>query len=226
MVFSEALKYRRGGLAAWLVLPWMLCVVGGFVTLWVHAARQGSLGGPISQWPAESTLPLHADLPTLVVFIHPECPCSRATLDHLRPLAERGDTSIVLVTMTPPVSESTLPRGVGCHQQIASLAESLNVVRIDDVGGGEAKRFEVTTSGTCFLFTPDSRSVFQGGVTSGRGHRGANAGLRMMSDRIGGKSHSAAAHPVFGCSLENETPSESPSETPSETPSVSPSVSP
>jgi len=218
MVFSEVLKYRRGGLATWLVLPWTLCVAGGFVALWVHAAKQGSLGGPISHWPAESTLPLHADLPTLVVFIHPECPCSRATLDHLRPLAEKGDTSIVLVTMTPPIGESTLPRGVGCHQQIASLAEKPNVVRIDDVGGDEAKRFDATTSGSCFLFTPDSRSVFQGGVTSGRGHRGANAGLRMMTDRIGGKSESAATYPVFGCSLQSEEAEDFPSESPSESP--------
>jgi len=214
MVFSEFLKYRRGGLAVWLVLPWALCVAGGFIALWVHAAKQGSLGGPLSHWPVESKLPRHTELPTLVVFIHPECPCSRATLDHLRPLAEKADTSIVLVTMTPPSGESTSPRGVGCHQQIESLAKAPHVIRIDDVGGDEAKRFDVSTSGTCFLFTPDSRSVFQGGVTSGRGHRGANAGLRMMTDRIGDQSHSAAAHPVFGCSLETETTAVFASESP------------
>jgi hypothetical protein len=40
----------------------------------------------------------------------------------------------------------------------------------------------------------------------------------MMSDRIRGKSDSAAAYPVFGCSLETEASAVSGTEFPAESP--------
>ncbi|HTN03085.1 MAG TPA: hypothetical protein VL132_14455, partial [Planctomycetaceae bacterium] len=49
------------------------------------------------RWPADSQLPRVPGRPMVVVFLHPRCPCSRATLEELSRLMTRiADRASVL----------------------------------------------------------------------------------------------------------------------------------
>ena len=69
-----------------------------------------------------------------------------------------------------------------------------------DAGGGESRRFGALTSGHVLLYGRDGRLLYNGGVTGGRGHEGANAGLSLAEKllRSGGEP---ASQPIYGCAL-------------------------
>src|SRR5258708_2763285 len=73
---------RRIVLAA-AVAVWILAVGYGTRTLLLYADTPGHPAPPPSGWPAGA--PIRPDLnhATLLVFAHPQCPCSSATIGEL-----------------------------------------------------------------------------------------------------------------------------------------------
>src|SRR6185503_15587865 len=64
--------------AAWLFLVGFACF-----TLVRYSLTPGRRGTPPAQWPAASEVAREHTEPTLVLVLHPHCPCSRATLAEL-----------------------------------------------------------------------------------------------------------------------------------------------
>ena len=70
------------------VIVWIAVAVAG----WYGISAYGFKGDPqattgiVPQWPAESTIARLTERPTLVLFLHPKCPCSRATVGELERL--------------------------------------------------------------------------------------------------------------------------------------------
>src|SRR5277367_4862072 len=61
---------------------WLLGAGIGFHALHRYAYTEGTAAKPPSRWPANSRIPRNEGF-KLIVFAHPECPCSRATLREL-----------------------------------------------------------------------------------------------------------------------------------------------
>src|ERR1041384_2637503 len=78
---SNSTNNRRMLLAAGLA--WLLVVLAGTVLLTAYAGSRGKEGLPPDLWPASSQLRFDHLQPTLVMFVHPRCPCSRASLGEL-----------------------------------------------------------------------------------------------------------------------------------------------
>jgi hypothetical protein len=150
-------------------------------------------------FPRSSVVQLVADKPTLLLFAHPHCPCTRASLHELDGLpAETKDKVSVIVVFTVP---DGVPAGweKGDLWKLATSIPSLRVIR--DPGGREAHRFDVEGSGHVLLYAPSGQLLFSGGITASRGHEGDNAGSSAVVSFIL-KGHAAINHtPVFGCSL-------------------------
>jgi len=104
----------------------LLGALTGFVAVWglVLAASWSSLtaygfkrdvpdDAPTANWPADSQIARRADRSLLLVFLHPMCPCSHATISELERIlrtqdhgADRGP-DVAIVACTPwPVTES------------------------------------------------------------------------------------------------------------------------
>ena len=66
---------------------WALLVVAGFVSLDGYAHGPGPADVPPPLWP-EGAGPAPTE-DTLLVFLHPRCPCSRATVEQLDPRTDR-----------------------------------------------------------------------------------------------------------------------------------------
>jgi hypothetical protein len=153
------------------------------------------------RWPAASHLTRDWERPTLVTFVHPRCPCSRASLAELERLTsdcrERFSHTIVFVRPAgfAPGWERTGLWNTAKRLEGASL--------VCDPQGREAARFGATASGETFLYARDGQLLFHGGVTPARGHDGDNAGRAVLTALIQSGRADRAQSAVYGCALTN-----------------------
>ena len=165
-------------------------------------ARPGRSGPALPAWPQDSSIPRVDGDSTLLVFAHPRCPCTRATLGELaRVLARAPDRLEALVVFA-------IPKGATKEWETTELRKQAEeiprvAVRIDR-DGVEARRFGVRTSGDTLLFDPEGRLRFHGGITGSRGHEGDNSGRDAVLAALRGSASAPTTSPVFGCPLEDE----------------------
>jgi len=182
------------GLGAWLTV-----VALGFYWLDQRQFTPGTRGVEAPVWPVESTLQRSSGQPTLVLALHPRCPCSRATLQVLTQLLARYPgqaTAKVLVCVPEQGWEDGQDALADCRTMLPPAAEV-----VIDPQGREARRFGAATSGHIFLYGADGRLVFSGGITRGRGQNGDSPGSVALGDRLQGSSTSPMYLEVFGCPL-------------------------
>lgn len=179
----------------------LLMVVGAMGFLSTYKNTAGNSNDAPVRWPSDSRIEPEPGLPVLVMFAHPMCSCTRASLSELRVLVSefRG-------RFTPYVL-SALPQGVGEEWMSSDLwksATSIEGVRVmRDVEEYEAHLFGARTSGHVVLYDAEGRLLFSGGITSARGHVGDNYGIQQVSSLLRKHTVSAAEGPVFGCPLED-----------------------
>ncbi len=183
---------------------WTTAVAIALASLIIYGGTAGPWSSPPSSWPSDSNIRRDTAMPTLLVFLHPECPCTRATLDNLEPVIADRPLSIVIVCPGDfEPSELEEDRNLGsCRQQLYRWKHMPNVTLVCDVDGQESERFRASTSGYCILFDASGSLCFSGGVTSSRGHRGANAGLASLRSILERSGQADTTYPVFGCPLE------------------------
>lgn len=185
-----------------LMLGVALWVVGagvGFAVLNEYANTPGPEGEAPLAWPAESRLHLRPELPTLLVFMHPQCPCSNATLEELARLLAFHHSLLqaeVVFVRAPGLEDAEM------QGDLWEQAKRLPGVAVSiDENGREAQLFGATTSGSTLLFDPAGRQLFHGGITAARGHAGDNPGRNAIAAAVEGVEPQTRVTPVFGCSL-------------------------
>ena len=151
------------------------------------------------QWPAASPVPLQATGLTLLLFVHPQCPCTKATIGELAVLMAhcREKIHASVFVLKPTVRPVHWDPSV----MISEISKIPGVEVSEDRDGRAARLFGAMASGQCLVYDPSGRLVFEGGITSSRGHRGDNNGRSaIQSLALNGRS---AIHrtPVFGCLL-------------------------
>ncbi|HEY4117048.1 MAG TPA: hypothetical protein VGM56_04310 [Byssovorax sp.] len=176
---------------------WLAAAASGLGALTVYAAQPGA-GAVASAWPGASRLP-RPTRPTLVMMLHPECPCSRASVAELERLQARtsGAFDVVLLVVTrrggdPAFLEAPIARA-------AAAVQGARVV--EDPGGVESARFGAQTSGQAIAFDASGAVVFRGGLTAARGHEGDNDGTDALAAIARRAAPRTSVTPVFGCSL-------------------------
>ena len=180
-----------------LTVGWLVTVVPGMLLLTDYSNDSGPPGDPLLVWPLESSIERARDRHSLLVFVHPRCPCSRATLRELGRITARcGEGLTVHVLIYVPSNEPDDWSRTDLYAQAHAIPGV--EVRMDTVGR-EAVRFGTVTSGHALLYDPDGKLVFSGGITAGRGHEGDNVGHSAIVEAIrSGKTPQSRA-PVFGC---------------------------
>ena len=64
-------------------ISWLVAVAAGLAVLWSYENAPGIPATPPDHWPAASSLRRLPGVATLVMLVHPRCPCSRASLEEL-----------------------------------------------------------------------------------------------------------------------------------------------
>jgi hypothetical protein len=182
-----------------LLLP---IIVAAMAFLAVYKATAGEEGLAPMRWPEASRI-ARSDRPTLIMFAHPRCACTRASLHELRELmSEFGGRARVHVLFG-------VPEGAGAEWTESELwwnARSIEGVAVTpDVREREAQLFGARTSGYVVLYDANGRLLFSGGITGARGHVGDNAGLERAALRLNDPTALPAIAPAFGCPLADPT---------------------
>lgn len=201
---------RSFGIGA-AVVSWLALLILGFWQLYLYEHRAGRDQGVVpSRWPAESSLALDDRRFTLLVFVHPRCPCSRATLHELSRLLARVESQ-VLVTVVFSYPDDVPPDWERSDLwNIATNTTGVAVVR--DRGGHEAQRFGAGTSGDVTMYSANGDLWFSGGITGSRGHEGDNFGSAAIAGLLQGELTPPLSAPVFGCCLTNQRTGSAPEE--------------
>jgi hypothetical protein len=194
-------RIRPRILVAASIAAWLTVLSAGVVLLMRHTYRPGATGTPAREWPVETKLERARDRPTLVVVLHPRCPCSRATIAELdRALARTTDAATVHALLLTPRELADAWGDTDVRRRIAAIPG----VRItEDVDGREAARFGAATSGHVLVYDAEGQLAFDGGITAARGHEGDNHGAARLAALLGGRIPTSPldATPVFGCAL-------------------------
>ncbi|CAN5515115.1 RedB [soil metagenome] len=153
---------------------------------------------------------------TLITFLHPQCPCSTATVSELTTLLSKKNLASNLkayaVISRPSSCSDDFVQGA-IYDSVASIK---GVEVVIDRGDLESQRFGAKVSGQTLLFDGQGKCLFSGGITSARGEVGANAGALALGQQVIGNhaeittantntinTTNITATPVFGCSLES-----------------------
>ncbi|MBI1916912.1 MAG: RedB protein [Planctomycetes bacterium] len=194
----------RQWVAAGLGVLWVGLLGVGFWCLAVYSNTPGETAESLSRWPQESMLPGPSTRPLLLLFAHPRCPCTRATLEQLQIVFERSAVRpSVRVLFSRPLQEDEVWQETELWRSAARLPD---VQVLWDDGGREAARFGARTSGHVLLFAPDGDLLFSGGITPSRGHPGESPGRDALVTLLGGGDEWGPLTPpvrtdVFGCPL-------------------------
>lgn len=184
----------------WLLVAfWLATVAGGTGVLLMQDFTPGGDVSAPKKWPAQTRIRHAADRPTLIMFAHPQCPCTRASLGELAVLMAQcpGRVDARVMFFQPQVggddwTQTDLWRSAGNIPGVMVQA---------DVAGSEAKNFRATTSGHVILYDAQGGLLFSGGITESRGHSGDNAGRSAIVELLNHGTPATSATPVFGCSL-------------------------
>ena len=172
----------------------------GDARLWLYAARPGTAGTTPAQWPTATTRPAEQALPTLVMFVHPMCPCSRASVRELARLM--SDTAGRVKVRVVAVRPAGTPEKWEASTLVQDVRALPGVELLFDRTGDEAKRFGAKTSGHVVLYDAAGKLMFSGGITSSRGHSGDNAGEDAIVSLINGRADTQLARAaIYGCPL-------------------------
>ncbi len=180
-------------------LLWLLVVAAGLGQLWAYAETAGPAADASAVWPASARLVRDAHRPTLLVFAHPQCPCSRATIGELALLmAHAQDRATTYVIFYRPRNAEAGWEQTDLWRSAAAIP-GVHVVADDN--GADAAVFDAATSGQTMLYDADGRLIFSGGITGARGHSGDNPGRTALTALLNGGRSDKSRTSVFGCLL-------------------------
>ncbi|MDA7977968.1 MAG: hypothetical protein MPJ50_04255 [Pirellulales bacterium] len=193
---------KRGhtGLAV-LLLVWGIAILAGTFYLMDYSGTPGTRGDAVEQWPTETTLERGPNEISIVMFVHPQCPCTHSTLETLnRILAHTvaDDVGLYFVFRIPPGRNV-----VWARSSLWQKARALPNAKIYfDMDGTETERFGARTSGYIVAYDQSGHLRFCGGITPARNHEGSSIGGDALAEVISGKCHGETMmSAVFGCPL-------------------------
>lgn len=185
------------------LVVWIVAAVAGWYGISSYSFKDDpqATAAIVLEWPADSTVTRRSGRPILVLFLHPKCPCSRATvgeLERLPVLVPSEALPDVCVVAAAPRSTGDLWWSPPFLNRVARLP---NAHLVRDLDGVETALFGARISGTVLLFDPQGNRLYAGGVTMSRGHAGHNAGLQAVTDLLVDHSADVPAIPPLGCDM-------------------------
>ena len=187
--------WRRG-----LVLSvWLLLIMAGFLTLFLYEFTPGLAGDPPESWPQNPLISLTPVGKTVIVFAHPQCPCTKATFAELADALQQATVpcQVYLVWLEQPLATSQVNDLVGpdlrqhipeSHHHWDAYHQALQI-------------FQVRTSGHVLVFNESGDREFSGGITGGRGRLGVNSGKTALLSSLTNQSVGRTESQIYGCPL-------------------------
>ncbi len=187
-----------------LAVLW-LCAIGYGMNILMTHERTPSTPAVSRLSSGEVLLPFLCEKPFgLVMFAHPQCVCTKASLSELQWLVSKCSPDSVQVTVFFVKPEGASDEWIKSDTW-QKASELPNVQVMIDESATLAKRLGAITSGQTFLINATGKILFSGGITIGRGVTGDNAGRRAILSFVmhtpSGDHFPQSTSDVFGCTL-------------------------
>jgi hypothetical protein len=186
---------------ACLFAAWLATIAAGQGVIFHYQWEAATTREADRAWPRESQLARDSQQPTLVMFVHPHCPCTRASLAELTAILTRcnGKVASKVIFVRPPGFDS-----VWEQTDLWRTAKRLPGVDVEvDSTGDQARKFRAQTSGETFLYDTRGGLLFHGGITLSRGHEGDNSGQQAIISFVESGIAECNRTEVYGCALLN-----------------------
>lgn len=204
---SSSLHAGRSALRTWSMralqiaaaLAWVTAVGIGMQRMWDYETAAGPALPSPHRWPGSALVLPQPGKATLIMFVHPRCTCTPASLQEMQ--------AVVALTTTPVTSWVLLlkPQGIDGEWSTGAVAEVVrripNARLLPDKDGIEAARFGAETSGHVVLYDAAGQLRFSGGVTERRGIAGDNQARRAVLAALNGTANGFEERAVLGCGL-------------------------
>lgn len=182
-----------------LFLLWTLLLAAGAGALSLYEFKGTVPASLADRWPENPVIQFDSERPTLLMFLHPRCPCSAASIAQLdRVLSRYPGRFRACVLIARP---SGVPEDWEEGANLGAARRLPDNTLLLDPEGALAQRFGALNSGTVQAFDREGNRLFSGGITASRGHEGESLGSLSLLDIGAGKAPCVAAMPVFGCPL-------------------------
>ncbi len=178
---------------------WGILLIAGFGFLWDYSNKPGPSGEPPTHWPVQSNLQRDSQKPTLIMFAHPRCSCSRASMEELTKIYTDlyGKITINIVFY-----HHNKFKREWVYSDLWNKAQTITEANlVIDSNFKEIDLFQPKTSGQVYLYSKDGELVYSGGITGSRGHVGDNIGRRSIISWVNEKKIIKNNTFVFGCTL-------------------------
>ena len=182
-----------------LFISWLLLVGIGSFSVYEYSNKAGPVGHIPQKWPSQSLLPKPKGLPTLLLFVHPKCSCTRASLSELAIVLTKARNLVnTMVVFYKPQKFNN----AWVESDLWNYAKKLPQTKvIIDPEGKEAQKYGAKTSGQTILYGEEGKLLFAGGITISRAHEGDNLGRASLIDILLGKKIKTKMTETFGCNL-------------------------
>lgn len=177
---------------------WILSVGIGLVWMTDYSTRPGLPADVSAKLPPDIFSESGAKLPKLILFIHPQCPCTGATFAELERLVAStyGLARIKIIFYRPNDQPLEWIETKYWHR-----AKNIPGVEISSMTEEEIEKFGVITSGQTLLYDAEGNLLFSGGITLARAMEGDNKGRQIIEKYLHEGKILSGETPVFGCSL-------------------------
>lgn len=176
-------------------------IVSGSVKLLDYSTRPGESGEVPASIHEVDVLKdcLTPTKSTVLLFLHPHCPCTKATIKNLCAVLKECPSSVECCAI------AFCPKGKAddwIQSPIVNmLTDKVGVNVIVDRGSSVIESFGIKCSGHVLVYDEDGGLQFSGGITRSRGHEGSCLPLSDLRKFLLGDAGEPVNWPVFGCSL-------------------------
>ena len=197
VIWTKKIKQAFGvvGITFWLGL-----VVLGMGKLNAYANTPGESATASVNFPFLSQVQTQKGKATLILFVHPKCGCSVATVAEMTRLFPKisSEAIVNIVFLKPEGFSDEDVRGDLWQTAHKIVGANLTI----DSGSREADLYGAKTSGQTFLYDSGGHLVFEGGLTASRGHTGDSKGQQdILSYFLNQSTWTPSKASVFGCGL-------------------------
>lgn len=186
---------------------WLFSVMFGMKLMMTHETDAGPRAQPhttIEPSALSTVQSFHSKPYSIVMFAHPHCVCTKASLAELRWLAEQCSERAQIITLfvKPEGAPDDWLDAENCR-----LAQAIPGATVQtDERATLARTFGAMTSGHVFLINREGAILFSGGITQARGVEGESDGRRAIYTLTTETTHderraNLVETNVFGCLL-------------------------
>ncbi len=182
---------------------WIGGICAGTIAMLEHGFDPGKKCDAPLNIPPELTALSRNDKPlTVFIAVHPDCPCTGASLEQLDHLLARNPDSVEVVGIVR-ANDPWQSKSSSYWKRLEAIP---NAHPVADPEGKFAALLGTYVSGSTVAYGQRGNLLFQGGVTASRGHAGPSQALDDLESIARQLAPlELCSTPIFGCSLENDS---------------------